>query len=406
VKRTGGQPDAAFERLMARAVARQVDRSADSCPQAEVVAAWFDRSLASDDAAAVETHLASCARCQALAADLARSEPEVVYARPLPQPKPWTWHLRWLTPLAAAAVIALAVSVPLFQQTGTALPGARPEGQVAMLPPAQEARDMKSAGASPAPAQPIASDREQDAVETKRPASRQEQGAADKAESAVLLAERAVAAPPPRPQAPAAERQATGAATRVAGGVAGGAVGGVVAGVATEAARPTMTDAAAPAPVAKARRDAAPAAQLQAAVPPAPVGLETENRAAARARLTQAVAADRADLTPDGRNGWRAGRAGHIERTEDGGTTWTEQSLPAPGLVVAVAPVSSRVCWVVGEGGLVLQTTDGATWRRVSFPTSATLVQVRAENALRATVRTADGVTYQTSDAGVSWQRR
>lgn len=100
---------------------------------------------------------------------------------------------------------------------------------------------------------------------------------------------------------------------------------------------------------------------------------------------------------------WRLGAAGAIDRTEDGGATWTSLASGVASELIAGASPASSVCWVVGRNGTVLRTTDGRTWERIRIPDSADLVSVEAADALNAVVATADGRRLQTSDGGQTW---
>ena len=64
------------------------------------------------------------------------------------------------------------------------------------------------------------------------------------------------------------------------------------------------------------------------------------------------------------------------------------------------------VCWLVGRGGVVLLSTDGRNWRRVAFPEATDLSAVQATDARAASVSSADGRTFSTTDGGVTWVRR
>jgi photosystem II stability/assembly factor-like uncharacterized protein len=76
-------------------------------------------------------------------------------------------------------------------------------------------------------------------------------------------------------------------------------------------------------------------------------------------------------------------------------------------LTAGAAP-SASVCWLVGRAGVVLRTTDGRTWRRVPFPEMTDLSAVRAIDADGnvASVSTADGRTFSTTDGGATWVSR
>jgi photosystem II stability/assembly factor-like uncharacterized protein len=64
---------------------------------------------------------------------------------------------------------------------------------------------------------------------------------------------------------------------------------------------------------------------------------------------------------------------------------------------------SRDICWIVGRAGVVLLTTDGATWQRRPIPETVDLTVVRAVDARSATVTTADGRQFVTADGGVTW---
>jgi photosystem II stability/assembly factor-like uncharacterized protein len=95
-----------------------------------------------------------------------------------------------------------------------------------------------------------------------------------------------------------------------------------------------------------------------------------------------------------------------VLRTLDGGTNWTQQALPAGVRVLALSAVSPSTCWAAGAGGSIVRTTDGLTWQVIAAPTTADLVSIAALDERRATVRTADGFTYDTGDGGATWRRR
>jgi photosystem II stability/assembly factor-like uncharacterized protein len=145
---------------------------------------------------------------------------------------------------------------------------------------------------------------------------------------------------------------------------------------------------------------------------PAPTTLPPPAAAAPSAEGVQVLrqaAAGRAPareiVSPDPTVRWRVGPAGLIERTVDGGSTWTVQQ---PGgvtadLMAGSAPTAS-ICWIVGRAGTVLVSTDGRQWRRVSFPDTADIVAVQATDERTAVVTTANGRMLRTSDAGLTWR--
>ena len=54
-------------------------------------------------------------------------------------------------------------------------------------------------------------------------------------------------------------------------------------------------------------------------------------------------------------------------------------------------------------GGTIIRTIDGEHWTLVSAPTTDNLVAVSASGANVATVTTAGGRSFATSDGGASW---
>jgi photosystem II stability/assembly factor-like uncharacterized protein len=122
--------------------------------------------------------------------------------------------------------------------------------------------------------------------------------------------------------------------------------------------------------------------------------------------------------SPDPKFRWRLAGPTAIDRSIDGGVTWTRQTIGVPALAFASqdAPAAAmrwttgsspapEVCWVVGGGGIVLLSTDGRTWQMRRLPEAVDLIAVHAVDARTATVTTADGRQFSTSDAGLSWSQ-
>jgi hypothetical protein len=177
---------------------------------------------------------------------------------------------------------------------------------------------------------------------------------------------------------------------------------------AVERREKTLAETPAPASEAAAPPAAAPpAAALPPAAPPSAAFRAFAGPAAdALARSApQANAVASEIVSPDSMSRWRITGGRAIEHTTDGGATWQAQPQPtgtASVLTAGSAP-SPLICWVVGQDGLVLLSTDGRTWRRLSAPAPAALVSVRAADERTATVTDVNGRTYATSDAGARW---
>ena len=72
--------------------------------------------------------------------------------------------------------------------------------------------------------------------------------------------------------------------------------------------------------------------------------------------------------TPPASVMWRIQPRGMIERSSDGGATWQAQLTDEDVELSAGSAPTTTVCWVVGRRGVVLLTTDGQTWTRVTPP--------------------------------------
>ena len=391
MKPTDAERDAAFERLIARGLAGEADASGVACPDADLLAAWFDHSLSSTEADRIEAHASSCSHCQQVLGDLARSEPAVTRAAPLPEPaKPWHWHWRWLVPLATAAVVVVVAQRTLRapgEEPGSApiQPGlAQPQSIVAET--RESSSPLKSAGEMA------------DAIRPTEQGARRADSAARQSEFAEKAAAAPTFAPPkegeaakPAAAAPTRAAEDARAEARPVGGVVGQVVGGV-GGVAKGRADVQAENITVPAP---------------AQAPP--VALRT----AAAAKLEPAVR-DAAELVhstsgagPFGATAtWRYGDGGLVERSADGGRTWQRQASGVSTPLADGSASTDLVCWLVGARGVVLRTTDGRTWERLPFPISADLVSVHAWSELVATVTAADRTAYETADGGRTWRKR
>jgi photosystem II stability/assembly factor-like uncharacterized protein len=62
-----------------------------------------------------------------------------------------------------------------------------------------------------------------------------------------------------------------------------------------------------------------------------------------------------------------------------------------------------KICWLVGEAGTILRTTNGTHWKTIKPPEETVFVRVEATDALTATVTTLDARRFSTSDGGKSW---
>jgi photosystem II stability/assembly factor-like uncharacterized protein len=108
-------------------------------------------------------------------------------------------------------------------------------------------------------------------------------------------------------------------------------------------------------------------------------------------------------VSPEPMSRWRISGGRIIEHSTDGGATWQQQFSDATFTLTAGSAPSPSICWVVGQAGVVLLSTDGRTWRQVGAPTTTALVSIRAIDERTATVIDVNGRMYATSDGGVRW---
>lgn len=336
---------------------------AESCPDAETLATWLDGGLDATAAAALESHASTCARCRATMATLVESLDETPAAAPdseaiAPGETPRsasapTGPRRWLLPLTAAAAATLVWM--LAPERETTMVGEIESTQARAEAPAAEAVPPPVAVEPVAPAAPA-------------PPAASATASAKATEPAAVEAAR----PPARDQAGPTVSEDRSAEAR--------------------AGRARSAELAAPAP-------AAPASPA-AAAPPAPAVAETLVVQERRAENAFAASTVRSG---DPTSPWRLAGPRLVERSVDGGVTWTRVETGAGDDLTAGAAPSADVCWLVGRNGLVLRTTDGRTWQPAARPTAGDLVSVDADDALRATVRTAGGSAFRTMDGGATW---
>ncbi len=402
--------DRTIESLLRR---REIDASqpTDQCVDAESLAAWMEGGLSDDARAAVEKHAAGCARCQALLASMARTAPDV-------EVRPW-WRsvtAKWLVPVAAIAT-ALVVWISVGREPLPSMTQPAPTVEVA-----RQANPPETPATAPAVPVPETLESRTQAADKPSPQFAQSADSARARPELDKLERRAH-----DQQLPAAVKPKASAASRPA------VSGGAGAGAANDALRPqgqTMGSGRsvappppAPATVAGTPALAAPAPQPVTAAPaeanPTPVAglaesVNPREVAAKRLAADAAVTASVVEIpSPDPNYRWRILPPTAIQRTTDGGTTWSvvdplrtafrAGAAQTPIVLTAGSSPSRDVCWIVGRAGAVLLSTNGATWQRRPFPEPVDLIAVRATTMAAAMVTAADGRQFATSDGGATW---
>jgi hypothetical protein len=113
-------------------------------------------------------------------------------------------------------------------------------------------------------------------------------------------------------------------------------------------------------------------------------------------------------LVPGGTVEWRLRAPSIIERSVDGGLTWTPQPSATSAELLAGAAPSEVVCWIVGRSGTILRTTDGGGhWSKVVSPFAGDIGGITADDAMHAVISGLSPIParFATNDGGVTWFR-
>jgi len=448
--------DLNFERALAQnlrsAAAKPADPH-DACADAELLAAYHERSLQPDQSASLKQHIATCPRCQQVLAHLAATDALPTDALPADTPEPeqatvlatpavatktpraailgparprWIAPWRWLAPAGAFAA-ALLVWIVTHEQKLPSVQVAnnqeRPASTPAQVPPpapphhadtfapaAKPAQKIPSAGEKAdaiTPAFDSQKQRRQSGLRDKDSASAKKQTTPSDNAIAQDLFQHAQALDEPtldgKLEARAEEANKNAAAS------------------APPPPSPAPNkESAAGAPQELKRADAQPGAHPDSGVAGGAIAaqsLQQQQEMAGRSlyRSTTAQSATAIVLAKTKSLGlisasggnivWRVGPAGMIERSTDAGTTWTVQTSGVVNDLLTGSAPSGNVCWIAGRAGTILRTTDGgAHWQKVQPPVTGDFTLLFAVNAQQATVSAAQE-TYQTTDGGLTWKK-
>ena len=437
--------DAAVERLLRQAM-REDARPVGPCLDAGTLAAWSEDGLSGKALAAAEAHAASCVRCQAVLAAMARTSQvaDGLDSRAARASNPWgiSKGVRWLVPLAGAAaagalVIAIwpGAGVEELGRAPAAAPISAPKQVAEPAPPAPSATlaDKADAPAKAAPADTRATDAE--SGERRKVADEKAKNEKKELESARADAQfreqqrdGLIGPLPKKPESAASQSQSQeldqlkSRARALRQGEVQRTTQNAAAGQTQNANQ--IANQQAPAPMQNAPQSQT---QVAPATPPAPAPARSEPLpppaapvaaggaavagqaqkpgAVAESVLLKreaAIAAPALFATPDSSTTYRIVNGRDIQRSQDSGATWTTQTTVAD-VLSSGACVTTTACWVVGSGGSVFRTIDGRTWQRIPFAETADLVLVTASNADTVVVTAKDGRRFSTRDAGKSW---
>jgi hypothetical protein len=436
------EDEKAMEGLLRRKLARGAD-SPGVCPEQDILAAYFERSLEADEIGRYELHFSRCARCREQLAAMARAgAPAGVGDGTSHAASPWAWlgDWRWLA-VPAAAMLAFAIvgfqhertakemarqvaaspqvavaqnQAPVSENSAARVEEKKPEARLT-APTQKSARAFSDA--APMRALPLAG-RAELALKPSTDAARDDKSAPKATPQEQLtdsLAKAEVREQPPDPSAkmdaPSSVSQTvevTAAApavptaaplqdsARVVAGEAGGANKAAGSAAPPDSGANTLELKAA-APRKKSKQDVdAGAAQSEI----------TNSRTISSAQSLTVMGNLSSQMipTPDPAILWRFAGSGFVERSKDGGATWQGEEPSAGGQLVAGAAPSVNVCWIVGREGVILLTKDAKNWKRIPPPVNTDFIGVTAESAASATVTAADGRKFATKDGGKKWK--
>jgi hypothetical protein len=374
--------------------ARDRERHGD-CPEVETVAAYHERSLAGDERDAVEHHLAGCAACREELAAIARASRESAGVGVKAESGVRRWWTSAPVGFAIAGAIAIVVAVGLgrdyYNQESR-----EQDQQLAML----------TAGNRPA-------------APAEAKSSRATNSAVLKSKKAPVASPAAVAAPPVggaaiRSMPPARAPSPLSAPSSPNAPLIAKSTRNLNAFSERAAAETAPARAAAPASLPERRMVqsmGAPSSAISAQGPAAPAMVpESASGGATGLSIAQNQSPTFARpwphttvTSPDGSVRWEFGSGGTIQRFGPGGMTAIRVPGVTADLLAGSAP-SSTVCWIVGQGGVVLRTIDGSDWEKVNSPTSRDLIAVTASGPDDAVATARDSRRYATSDGGQTWQ--
>ena len=400
---------------------------------AEVLAAYFERTLTAEEIRACDLHVSNCAHCRSELAALARAEPEREGSGS--RRFSWIWDWRFLVPVTAALALFIAWATvwgPIGSRNGRVATPIVAQNQApsetAPLAPPPVPPSTEMVEVSPPPPAATKDSKGETAVHGKNVESRNAPNGrpADKesrADRREFKKERDRGASDTTGSASGAGVGAAASTTTLAPGASNETVEVNADEVANNAAPATSAAAsnAAPAPSPTSTQSGrnlqkAPAARAGGGARGSAVagnagGIAAQKSAAppeadtVTSRFKQDESTPIVIPTPDSSILWRVAGAHQIELSRDIGVTWQPQLTETDvRLVTGVAP-TSKVCWVVGRHGTILRTVDGENWQTVKSPTELDLTTVSAEDAEVATITATDGTTYVTKNGGAKWKR-
>jgi len=389
-----GLPKIVLERLTSKARGKQrngqstVENRQSAHLEANLLAAFVERTLSERERTEVLNHLAQCAECRELAALTMPTGAGEAQLERLPGRRAWwAWPtLRWGA--LAAALGALAMIVVFHPYLGRKREPASNVMRPAMMASASQAAPQSAAALPAAPGHQATVKKARAQLREPPPESAKlEKHAGAPAVQQIVL---------PAPSAEAKEQITL-----------------------RKAATPEVIVEAAPT---KAESDEVPAAPDTGLVGGAPVpsaNLPASRLAkAARAKSYQVGATGmafrgaQASAVAGPAALWTISDSGKVQRSDDKGKTWVEVHVDDTVTFRVIQAIGSEV-WAGGSGAALYHSSNGgATWSRANLssngnPGSGTIVAIISSprNLEHITIATASGELWTTEDGGQHWQK-
>ena len=396
-----GMPKIVLERLKRKPMADQQDRHSaignqESTiedrqfphPDANLLAAFVEKTLPERERAHVLNHLVQCAECRELVALTLPAEAEVTVPIRLPARRRWSvWQaLRWGTLAAALGAVVIGAVLhryPRNRQNAVSKDMRFTIGASASKTPRLPSVELSARGSPKA----LVAKGGTESRESPRETAMRGKGAAPQPgpqiaaqPAGVELSRQVTLMAPTRPTAGAGPVPAKAESVTVVAGLNTGLAGGV----------------------------AAPSSTLPGPPAPAPISAESQ-----QARLSSmAFHAERAGAVARPAALWNISPDSKLQRSDDGGRTWEEVLIDDKVTFRAIQALGRDV-WAGGSGGVLYHSNDGgATWTRVNLtsdgrPITETIVSIIAlsPDLQHMTVTTAAGERWTTEDSGRHWQK-
>jgi hypothetical protein len=432
------QDDNAMDGLLRRSLARNADATAE-CPDAEILAAYYEHSLDANEAAAFELHFAQCARCREQLAAMVRAESEVkvpaaqvvaaaavstlhekaaapaavsVSEKPT---RSWAFDWRWLVPAAAVVIFAAIVYVRIAPREARSLlskevaiskpetspqpaPSQNPAVPAATSLTAPESRVNPSAGtrgkltpALPPPSKELAPQAHPSAAQG-APAAPAPNSPARIPAIATSHTSQYVGEAVPRSGAAGARTSSGGQAANIPS--AARLAGQKQAAAAPAATKPAQDREAEQRTVAGIPAEAVSSVEAVLSAPPADAKKDSE-AANSKAQTAQSSAASDQGKAPEAAGGSAGGAINAMTQTVSANGSTAALTVSAE-----VAPLYR----VTPEGSVERSTDGGATWQPEHLKTKAPIVAASAPSGKVCWLVGRDGTILLTKN-GKSWKK-